>query len=90
MIGLENRLSSKINFIEVFFYGILANIILIILAFVVKTNVKHELIIEMFKHIKFYDYLITLVIVLISMYGLGHKFNKYIKKSAKVTVLKEE
>lgn len=90
MIGLENRLSSKINFIEVFFYGVLANIILIILAFVVKTNVEHELIVEMFKHIKFYDYLITLVIVLISMYGLGHKFNKYIKKSAKVTVLKEE
>ena len=90
MIGLENKTSSKINYLEIFFYAILSNIVLIIAAIVVKNTISEPLIVELFKRIKFYDYIIVFVITAITMIGLGYKFNKFIKKSAKVTVLKEE
>ena len=44
----------------------------------------------MFKYIKFYDYLIVLFLTLSSTIYLTYRFNKYLKKSTKITVMKEE
>ena len=90
MIGLENDMCSRINYCEMMFYVLLSNILLVIIALVVKSVIFEPLIVEMFKYIKFYDYLIVLLITLLSTLYLTYKFNKYIKKSTKITVMKEE
>ena len=90
MIGLTNKLSKKINYLEVLFYGLLANILTIIIIIIVKNYVDNDLIKEMFKYIRFYDYIIILMITTIGMIILGNKFGKFISTRVKITVLKEE
>jgi hypothetical protein len=57
---------------------------------VVKNYVDNDLIKEMFKYIRFYDYIIILMITTIGMIILGNKFGKFISTRVKITVLKEE
>ena len=90
MIGMENSMCSKINYFEMLIYAILSNFLLVIIASIVKSSVYELLIVEMFKYVKFYDYLIVFLITLVSTIYLTYKFNKYIEKSTKITVMKEE
>lgn len=90
MIGLTNKLSKKINYIEVLFYGVLANVMMIIITLIAKYTVSNELIVEMFKYIRFYDYFVILGITIICMLFLGRKFGKFLSTRVKITVLKEE
>lgn len=90
MIGLTNKLSKKINYIEVLFYGVLANVMMIIITLIAKYTISNELIVEMFKYIRFYDYFVILGITIICMLFLGRKFGKFLSTRVKITVLKEE
>lgn len=90
MIGMTNKLSKKINYMELLFYSIVSNIILIISAFVVKNYVTNDLIVDMFRYVKFYDYIIVFAISILSMLTLGRIFGKFLTNKAKITVLKEE
>jgi hypothetical protein len=69
---------------------LLANILTIIITIIVKNYVDNDLIKEMFKYIRFYDYIIILIITTIGMLILGNKFGKFISTRVKITVLKEE
>ena len=90
MIGLTNKLIKKINNVELIFYGIAANIVLIITFLFVNTTTTNQLIIDILKYIKFYDFMIVLLISLLSMFLLAKRFNKFIVNKTKITVLKEE
>ena len=90
MIGMSNRLCKKINFIEVIFYGVLSNVLLIICVALVRRFVTHEYITEAFKFVRMYDYLIVLFLTLISMFALGRKYSEFLSKKLKATALKEE
>ena len=90
MIGLENNVCKKINYIEVIFYGIISNIALLFTSLIVKNTVNNLLIQELFKYVKYYDYLIILVIILLSMLYLGKLFAKFLTKKIKISMLREE
>ena len=90
MIGLSNSLCKKINYVELLFYGVASNILLVITALIVKNVTNIELINNMFKYVRFYDYLIVLSISLITVSYTGRKFSKFLTKNLKITMLKEE
>lgn len=90
MIGLSNSLIKKINVIELMIYGLLSNLLLVISYIIVKNTTVNEILLNSFKYIKFYDFFIILFITLLSMFILANRFNKFITKKAKITVLKEE
>ena len=90
MIGMSNKLCKKINYIEVIFYGVLSNILLLICVALAKRFITQEYIIEAFKFVRMYDYLIILFLTLISMFALGRKYSEFLSKKLKATALKEE
>ena len=90
MIGLSNSLCKKINFAEILFYTLLSNIVLVITSLIIKQVTYSELIINMYKYVRFYDYLIVLSISLITAIFIGKKFSKFLTKNLKITMLKEE
>lgn len=90
MIGLSNSLSKKINYVELIFYGLISTIFVVIIANIVKNVTNVAVLLEAFKYIRWYDYLIVGGLTLISMLMLGRSFGKFITKNAKVTVLKED
>lgn len=90
MIGLENNICKKINYVEVIFYGIISNIALLFTSLIVKNTVNNLLIQELYKYVKYYDYLIILVIILLSMLYLGKLFAKFLTKKIKISMLREE
>ena len=90
MIGLSNKDAKIINFVEVFLYGFICSLILVISMLILKQFVTVPIIVEAFKHIRFYDYFIISIVVFVSMFYLGKMFSKYLKEKVKITVLKEE
>lgn len=90
MIGMSNSLSRKINYIELLIYAIISTIMMTLASIIVKYTVNIELVMEMYKYVKFYDYFIIFFVTVLSMLILGRMFNKYLARCAKVTVLKEE
>ncbi|MBQ8293683.1 MAG: ATP-binding cassette domain-containing protein [Bacilli bacterium] len=90
MIGMTNKLCIRINYVELLFYSLISNIVLIVLANIVKNNVTNALVVDMFRYVKVYDYLIVFVISVASMLILGNLFGKFLTNKAKITVLKEE
>ncbi len=90
MIGLSNNLIKKINYAELMFYGLVSNIILIITVSISKNYITNNILLEMLKHIRFYDYFIILLITIISMILFAKLFNKFLTSKTKITVLKEE
>lgn len=90
MLGLTNNLIKKINLFELLIYAIISNIILVITVNMIYFNTTNNLIIDILKNIKFYDYLLVLLINLINIAFLSKKFNKFITKNVKISVLREE
>lgn len=89
MIGMTNSMCKKVNYVEVVAYSIVSTILLIIVSTIVKYSVTNSYIIDVYKYIKWYDYLIVFAIMLFSMAMLGKRYAKFITNKAKVTVLKE-
>ncbi len=90
MIGLSNNLCKKISFIEVIVYCLISNLMLVSTYLLVNRYVVNSDIRQIFKYVKYYDFLIVFAITLTSMLVLGSKFSKYIVRSDKITLLKEE
>lgn len=90
MIGLSSSSSKKLNYIEMAFYGIVSYLLVVVCCVILKFVSNNQYIVKMFKYIRFYHYLILLVIVLLSMFFTSYIFNRYLSKNTKVTKLKEE
>lgn len=89
MIGMSNSMCRHVNYVEVICYSILSSILLVIVSLIVKNTVTNLFILDVYKYIKFYDYLIIFAISLFAMVMLGKRYAKFITNKAKVTVLKE-
>ena len=89
MIGMPNNMCKKVNYIELISYALISMILLIIVSTIVKYNVTNLFIVNAYKYIKVYDYLIVLAVSLCSMFLLGRRYAEFITNKAKVTVLKE-
>ncbi len=90
IIGLPDETCRLMNNMEMLFYGIISFILTIITCLIIKYNTNIEYLINMFKYIRFYHYLILFIIVMLSMLLTSRHFNKYLLKSIKITRLKEE
>ena len=90
MIGLTNNIATKINYFEVFVYGIVSFIIMVITTLIVKNTTTIGIVLEVFKYIKWFDYLILFIMIFISMLILSSLFGKFLTKKVSVTVLKED
>lgn len=90
MLGLSNKQCKMINFIEVFIYGLISNIILVVLFIILNAFSKSYVLLDTFKYVKYYDFIIIFIVSLVSLFILANKFTKYISKNTKVSVLKEE
>ncbi len=88
--GLTNKLCQRINYLDVIIYGIVANIILIILANIIYTLTQNFLIIEIFKRINFLDYIVIFIITMISMCLIAKKFTNYLNKFNKISTMRED
>ena len=89
MIGMTNSMCKKVNYVEVITYAILSSILLVSVSTIVKYSITNLYIVDVYKYIKWYDYLIVFAIMLFAMFMLGKRYAKFITNKAKVTVLKE-
>lgn len=90
MLGLSNNLCKIITYFEVIIYGAISNIILVITYLCVNKWVITADLAAMLKYTKFYDFIIVLGIIMLSMVILSKKFSTFITKITKITSLKEE
>lgn len=90
MLGLKNKLCSMSIFIELLIYGLFSNVLLLTVASIVKTTFQVEIVKNLFKYIRFYDYLFVFVLNLLVIYIVGRTFSKFLEKKVKVTSLKED
>lgn len=90
LIGLNNKSASLINYIETFVYGLISFIIMVIVTIIVKYTTTEELLLEVFKYIKWFDYIFLFVILFATLLLLNILFGKFLTKKVKVTVLREE
>ena len=90
MIGLTNNVATKINYFEILVYSILSFGIMIAVTLIVKNTTTISILLEVFKYIKWVDYLLLFIIVFISMLILCILFGKFLTKKVNVTVLKED
>ena len=90
MLGLKNKLCSMAIFIELSIYCLFSNVLLLSIASIVKATCKVDIVKNLFKYIRFYDYLIILLISLIVLFFIGRTFTKFLEKKVKVTSLKED
>ncbi|MCI6716971.1 MAG: ATP-binding cassette domain-containing protein [Bacilli bacterium] len=90
MLGLSNKTNKIINIIEMIFYTIISMLCLIIITTIVSKTTSNTYLIEFFKYIRVYHYIICLGLCLITSLIISYYFNKYIKSKIKITSLKEE
>lgn len=90
MLGLKNKLCSMAIFIELSIYCLFSNVLLLSITSIVKATCKVDIVKNLFKYIRFYDYLIILLISLIVLFFIGRTFTKFLEKKVKVTSLKED
>jgi len=90
MIGLNNKDCKLLNYIEIFLYGIICYILLVILSIIISNTVSLPIIVNAYKYIRTIDYFIVFIIIMYSMFMLGRKYGKFLTNKAKITVLKEE
>lgn len=88
--GLTNNLCKKINYLDVLAYGLVANVLLVLIANIVYGTTQNFLIIEIFKRISFIDYLLIFIITMFSMMLVANKFTKYLNKFNKISTMRED
>lgn len=89
-LGITKATINKVNYIETLFYGFISYILVVVLCVVVKYTTNNEYLLNIFKFIRVYHYLILLLFVIVAMFFSGYRFNKYLDKNTKIVKLKEE
>ena len=88
--GLTNKLSKIINYLDMIIYGLIANVLLIIVASIVRSVSLNDLIMELFKRITIFDYILIFVISMITVLTISNKFIKYLQKFTKISSMRED
>ncbi len=90
MNGMSNNLNKKINIFEVFIYGVISYIIVIILVLIIFSLTKNKILLDAYKYVRFYDYLILLFTTGVTVYFTSRLFSKFIKNRIKISSISED
>lgn len=90
MLGLKNKLCSLSIYFELLIYGLVSNLLLLGTCVTIKKTCRAALLKNLFKYIRFYDYIIVFFISMLVLLFIGRKFSKFLEKKVKVTSLKED
>jgi len=90
MIGMPRAISSIATRVEMCAYGILSLISLIITSLIVSQTTNNIYLLEFYKYIRWYHYVIVFVINIITLQLVARSFNIYLTKHASVNLAKEE
>lgn len=90
IMGLSHKSCKKINLIELFLYWLISTIIIIGAVLIIKVTVKNDLVVEFFKYIRFYHYILAIAINGLILYLIKIKYDKLLSRKLQISLLKEE
>lgn len=88
--GMQYDLSCKINGFEIIIYGLISCIFVILISIVLFNISQVEIILDILKYIKVYDYIILIVVIMISCVSIGVLYGNFLKKRIRVSSLRED
>lgn len=90
MNGMSNNLCKKINIFEISIYGIISYIIVIIVVLLVFGLTNNKVLLDAYKYVRFYDYLILLLSTIIMVIYTSKLFSKFLKNRVKISSISED
>ena len=90
MNGMTNKLCKKISSFEIIVYGIISYLLVIILVLLVFGFTKNNVLLDAYKYVRFYDYLILLLTTIITVYFTNKLFGKYLSSKIKISSISED
>lgn len=90
MNGMSNNLCKKINIFEIFIYGVISYILVIVLVLLVFGLTKNEVLLDAYKYVRFYDYLILLLSTGVLVLFTSRLFSKFLEKRVKISSISED
>lgn len=90
MNGMSNNLCTKINTFEIMTYGIISYVVITIIVLIISMTTTNQILIDAFKYVRFYDYLILFGITLITMGYIVKLYSKYLKNRVKISSISED
>lgn len=89
-LGLENKTIRKVNFFEILLYELISFIISAFISLLVYNLTNNQLLLEFFKYIKFYNYLLLLLLCFICSAIITKKYTDYLKKQVRLITIEDE
>ena len=89
-LGLENKTIRKVNFFEILLYELIGFIISAFISLLVYNLTNNQLLLEFFKYIKFYNYLLLLLLCFICSAIITKKYTDYLKKQVRLITIEDE
>ena len=90
MNGMSNNLCTKINIFEIMTYGIISYVVITIIVLIISMTTTNQILIDAFKYVRFYDYLILFGVTLITMGYIVKLYSKYLKNRVKISSISED
>lgn len=90
MNGMSNNLCTKINTFEIMTYGIISYVVITIIVLIISMTTTNQILIDAFKYVRFYDYLILFGVTLITMGYIVKLYSKYLKNRVKISSISED
>lgn len=90
MNGMSNNLCKKINIFEIFIYGIISYIIVLIIVILVFSFTQNKVLLDAYKYVRFYDYIILLILSVVMVLYTSRLFSKYLKNRIKISSISED
>lgn len=90
MLGLSNKTNKAICILEMIFYNIVSMLLLVVSSLIISHTTQSKYLLEFYKYIRFYHYIICFIITFIASMVICYYFGKFIKKKVRITSLKEE
>ena len=89
-LGLENKIIRSVNFFEILLYELIGFIISAFISLLVCNLTNNQLLLEFFKYIKFYNYLILLLLCVVCTIIITKKYTDYLKKQVRLITTEDE
>ena len=90
MNGMSNNLCKKINMFEIFIYGIASYIVVLIAVILVFSLTSNKVLLDAYKYVRFYDYLILLFTSSVVVLYTSKLFSKFLKNRIKISSISED
>lgn len=90
IMGLSRKSCKKINLIELVLYWLISTLIVVGVVLIIKVTVTNNLVVDFFKYVRFYHYLIAIAINGLVMYLIKIRYDKLLAKKVQISLLKED